>query len=334
MLVNNEIGTINPLAEIAGIAHQAGALVLCDAVQAYGRIAIPDCADLIAISAHKIHGPKGIGALWVRDGVTVEPLLYGGGQEQGLRSGTLARAMRWVRRGGGAGKERREAGAVHVAALWRCRARAVRRLDAQRRRTSALEGQSQSAQGRPRCRAADERVRDVCFSAGSACASGSGRPSHVLRAIGLSDAEAKSSIRLGFGRYTTLAEIESRSREHHSRRRCAGIGMVRVIFIANDGNRIEAEGEEGTSLLDCAQAAGMPLEGTCEGQMACSTCHVVVDPEWFARLKQASEDEEDMLDLAAAVERTSRLSCQIVLGPELDGLTVRVPPEHRDMQGR
>ena len=108
--------------------------------------------------------------------------------------------------------------------------------------------------------------------------------------------------------------------------------MVNVTFIAADGSRVEAEGEEGTSLLKCAQAAGMPLEGTCEGQMACSTCHVIVDPEWFARLAPASDDEEDMLDLAAAVERTSRLSCQIVLAPELDGLTVRIPRESRDAQ--
>jgi ferredoxin len=108
--------------------------------------------------------------------------------------------------------------------------------------------------------------------------------------------------------------------------------MVRVTFIAADGSCIEADGEQGTSLLECGQAAGMPLEGTCEGQMACSTCHVVIDPEWFDRLKPASEDEEDMLDLAAAVERTSRLSCQIVLAPELDGLTIRIPRESRDAQ--
>jgi ferredoxin len=108
--------------------------------------------------------------------------------------------------------------------------------------------------------------------------------------------------------------------------------MVKVTFIAADGTRTQAEGEEGTSLLECGQAAGMPLEGTCEGQMACSTCHVIVDPAWFTRLSAASEDEEDMLDLAAAVERTSRLSCQIVLTPELDGLTVRIPRESRDAQ--
>ncbi len=107
--------------------------------------------------------------------------------------------------------------------------------------------------------------------------------------------------------------------------------MVKVVFVTPKGDRVEAEGEPGLLLLDVAQAAGMPLEGTCEGQMACSTCHVVVAPEWFARLPPAIEDEEDMLDLAAAVQRTSRLSCQIVLSEALDGLEVTVPAESHDM---
>lgn len=77
----------------------------------------------------------------------------------------------------------------------------------------------------------------------------------------------------------------------------------------------------------------MPLEGTCEGQMACSTCHVIVAREWFGKLPEASEDEEDMLDLAADVQPTSRLSCQIHLTPDLDGLEVGIPSESRDMQG-
>ena len=108
--------------------------------------------------------------------------------------------------------------------------------------------------------------------------------------------------------------------------------MVRVRFIASDGEVTETEGAPGTALLDVAQAAGMPLEGTCEGQMACSTCHVVVAKEWFDKLPAAAEEEEDMLDLAAGVTRTSRLSCQIVLADDLDGLEVRIPAESRDMQ--
>jgi len=109
--------------------------------------------------------------------------------------------------------------------------------------------------------------------------------------------------------------------------------MVRVRFIDARGIVTETEAAEGLSLLEVGQAAGMPLEGTCEGQMACSTCHVVVSDDWFDRLKVSSEEEEDMLDLAAGVTRTSRLSCQIDLTPELDGLEVRIPPESRDMQG-
>lgn len=109
---------------------------------------------------------------------------------------------------------------------------------------------------------------------------------------------------------------------------------VRVRFVTAKGETVEAESEEGLPLLDVAQAAGMPLEGTCEGQMACSTCHVLVAPEWFERLPEASEEEEDMLDLAAGVQRTSRLSCQIVLSSELDGLEVRIPPESHDMSRR
>ena len=108
--------------------------------------------------------------------------------------------------------------------------------------------------------------------------------------------------------------------------------MIEVCFIAADGARTTAQAEPGISLLEVAQAAGLPLEGTCEGQMGCSTCHVIVTANWFARLTPASEDEEDMLDLAAGVARTSRLSCQIVIGPELDGLEVRIPGESRDMR--
>lgn len=107
---------------------------------------------------------------------------------------------------------------------------------------------------------------------------------------------------------------------------------VRVHFVTAQGEVVEAEGEEGLPLLEVAQAAGMPLEGTCEGQMACSTCHVLVARDWFGRLPEASEEEEDMLDLAAGVQRTSRLSCQIVLGEELDGLTVTIPAESHDMR--
>ena len=107
--------------------------------------------------------------------------------------------------------------------------------------------------------------------------------------------------------------------------------MVKVCFITAEGQRVAAEANPGAILLEVGQAAGMPLEGTCEGQMACSTCHVIVPNEWFARLPEPSADEEDMLDLAAGVTGTSRLSCQIALTEELDGIEVRIPDISRDM---
>ncbi|MEM1132048.1 MAG: cysteine desulfurase family protein [Pseudomonadota bacterium] len=208
MLVNNEIGTIQPVAELADMAHQAGALMLCDAVQGYGRVDIPDNVDLVTISAHKVHGPKGIGALWVRDGIELSPLLYGGGQEQEVRSGTLSPAL--CVGFGVAAKlvaERREDDAAHVT-----------RLAALAREQFAdwiINGSSEQRypgnlnirkEGLDVARLMSE-VRSVAFSAGSACASGSGRPSHVLSALGLPREQITSSIRLGFGRYTGDNEI-------------------------------------------------------------------------------------------------------------------------------
>lgn len=111
--------------------------------------------------------------------------------------------------------------------------------------------------------------------------------------------------------------------------------MIRVRFVSADGMEShEVEAAEGARLLEVAQNDGQPLEGTCEGQISCSTCHVIVAAEDFDRLPPASEEEEDMLDLAVGATRTSRLACQILLTADLDGLTVRMPPEHRDMQGR
>ena len=109
---------------------------------------------------------------------------------------------------------------------------------------------------------------------------------------------------------------------------------MKVRFIQRDGSVLAVDAPAGVSLLETAQAHGQPLEGTCEGQMACATCHVIVDAADFARLHPASAEEEDMLDLAYAATRTSRLSCQIMLTDAIDGLTVRIPGEARDMRGR
>jgi cysteine desulfurase len=209
MLVNNEIGTIQPIAELAAAAHAQGNLFLCDAVQAFGRMPIPDGPDMIAISAHKIHGPKGIGALWVRDGVALTPQMLGGGQEQGMRSGTLSPAL--CAGFGAAAKlaaERMDADATHVSALWDRAASAFADWTINGSTTQRYKGNLNIRRDGVDAARLISECRNIAFSAGSACASGSGRPSHVLRALGLTDAQAKSSIRLGFGRYTTAEEID------------------------------------------------------------------------------------------------------------------------------
>ena len=209
MQVNNEIGTIQPVEALARAAHEAGALFLCDAVQGAGKLLPPAEADLIALSAHKLYGPKGIGALWVRDGVELKPLIHGGGQEEGLRSGTLSPALC---AGFGAAAAlaviRIEDDATHVEQLWH-RARDI--LKSWKLNGSAIQrwhgNLSLSREGLDVARLMSD-LRDIAFSAGSACASGSGRPSHVLQAIGLDARTTKSSVRLGFGRYTTFRELE------------------------------------------------------------------------------------------------------------------------------
>jgi len=209
MMVNNEIGVTKPISEIARMAHEVGATMLCDAVQAFGRLGIGDGPDLIAVSAHKIHGPKGVGALWMRKGKEPAPFIHGGGQEQGLRSGTMSPAL-CVGFGAAAklAEERLTRDYDHVQKLWKAAIHAL--------------GPGWIINGCTECRyhgnlnirregvdaarlIAD--LRDIAFSLGSACASGSGRPSHVLRALGLDYREARSSIRLGFGRYTTQQEL-------------------------------------------------------------------------------------------------------------------------------
>lgn len=209
MQVNNEIGTIQPVAEIARAAKAGGALFLCDAVQAAGRMPVA-MADCIAISAHKLHGPKGIGALWFRDGIELAPLITGGGQEKGLRSGTLSPAL--CAGFGAAAKlavERTEPDGQHVEALW---TRALELFDGwtiNGSPTARWHGNLNLRRtGLDVARLMSE-VRDVAFSAGSACASGSGKPSRVLQAIGLNDKDVKTSIRLGFGRYTGMQDLES-----------------------------------------------------------------------------------------------------------------------------
>ena len=209
MLVNNEIGVIQPVATLAAMAHRVGALIFCDAVQGFGRVDLPlEACDLIAITAHKVHGPKGIGALWLRDGLDWPVLIHGGGQQQGLRSGTLS-PMLCAGFGAAAAlmEQRRDTDSIHINTLssladnlfkdWALNGDAFQRYPGNR---------NLHRDGVDSSRLISD-VRDVAFSAGSACASGSGRASHVLRALGLSESEARASIRLGFGRYTTQEEL-------------------------------------------------------------------------------------------------------------------------------
>lgn len=209
MQANNEIGVTQPLDQWAARAQDNGALLLVDGVQAYGKMPLAE-ADMIAVSAHKFHGPKGVGALWVRDGVEITEVQTGGGQEYGLRSGTLSPAL--IAGFGAAAalaQSRMEEDAAHVEALWD-RARDL--FDGW-----TLNGSAQHRwRGNMNIRKDGLDVarlmsdcRNVLFSAGSACASGSGRPSHVLKAIGLADKQAKSSIRLGWGRYTSMEQLET-----------------------------------------------------------------------------------------------------------------------------
>ena len=107
--------------------------------------------------------------------------------------------------------------------------------------------------------------------------------------------------------------------------------MPKMTFIDRQGAAHEVEAPVGLSLLEIAHRHGIDIEGACEGSLACSTCHVIVDPEWYELLKEASEDEEDMLDLAFGLTKTSRLGCQIVMTEELDGLTVTLPKATRNL---
>lgn len=218
MMVNNEIGTVQDMAAISRIVRDVGAVLHSDCAQAFGKIAIDVGAlgiDLLSLSGHKIYGPKGVGALWMRGDLAVKPgpLLHGGGQEQGLRSGTQAPALV-----AGLGRAADIAGAERAQETDRLAKMRTRFLD---RVMEALPDTQMNGSIEHRVPGnlnlcfpgarADlllSGLRSVAVSSGSACASGSGRTSHVLRAIGLSDDAAKSSLRIGFGRFTKDEEMD------------------------------------------------------------------------------------------------------------------------------
>jgi cysteine desulfurase len=209
MQVNNEIGVIQPMAELLAIAGAGGVPVVSDSVQGFGKLTTPQ-ADMVAITAHKIHGPKGVGALWLRDGMDLPPLMHGGGQEEGMRPGTLS-PMLCAGFGVAAqiAIESRADDLAHVEALWD---RAVDLFaDWQINGSTQQRYHGNLNIRRDGLDAARlvSHLRTVALSLGSACASGTGRPSHVLKAIGLSDVDARGSLRMGFGRYTTIEELEA-----------------------------------------------------------------------------------------------------------------------------
>ena len=217
--VNNETGFIQPVEEIAEISHRAGALYHCDAAQALGKVPIdvtaPHAPDLLSVTAHKIHGPTGCGALYVRDLSLVRPLVGGGDQEQGLRGGTenLIGAVGF----GAAAAERMQALTAVTALLASCRdtfehavlaAEPGVQVNGDRRHrvgnTSNLR--FPDIDGTMLVAALDDR--GLCCSQSSACTTARPTPSHVLTAMGLSEAEAYASLRFSFGIFNNLEEAE------------------------------------------------------------------------------------------------------------------------------
>lgn len=215
MAVNNEIGVVQPLAEIAGAARAVGALVHCDAAQAYGKLPldmVEGGIDLMSVSGHKIYGPKGVGALVVQPGIAIEPQMRGGGQEaNGLRSGTLPTPLVvGLGKAAEVAAARMDADADHAAALWDTMLGALEgdfvingSVDARWKgnlnlRFGDLDGDRLIAD-----------MRGLSVSSGAACASATGKHSHVLEAMGLSRRDAKASLRIGWGRFTTSAEVQA-----------------------------------------------------------------------------------------------------------------------------
>ena len=253
----------------------------------------------------------------MRKGKEPAPLIHGGGQEQGLRSGTLSPAL--CVGFGAAAKLADERARATMIMLRSCggRGRGARAgLGHQRQRRASLSQAISTSAAKALMRHGLSPICATSLSRSeSACASGSGRPSHVLRALGLDYREARSSIRLGFGRYTSRGAGRCLRPDRSAARRAGEARRVTLVrFLPGGRNTRQGSGSgAGQRLLDVAWAAREPLEGACEGVMACSTCHVIVDAEDFAKLPAASEEEEDLLDLAAHATRTSRLACQIML---------------------
>jgi len=216
MAANNEIGVVQPLAEIGAIAHAAGALFHVDAAQAVGKIPIDVNAmniDLLSLTGHKMYGPKGCGALFVRKRTELAPLIVGGGQERGLRSGTLN--VPGIVGLGKACAISRVDMAAESARLARLRDRLLAGLQARLDRVTVNGSLQHRLPHNLHVTFADVdhaslvlAIGDIAVSSGSACGSASAEPSHVLRAIGADASENSASIRFGLGRFTTEDDVD------------------------------------------------------------------------------------------------------------------------------
>jgi cysteine desulfurase len=218
MLANNEVGTLQPVAEIGRIARERGVTLHTDAVQAAGKVAVNVEAlgvDLLSLSAHKLYGPKGVGALYVRKGTQLEPLMYGGHHERDRRPGT-ENVPGIVGLGAAAGlaKQNFDRDAPRIAAMRdRLQAGILGRIegvsvngDATHRQPNTLNVSFEGVKGESLVMALD--LEGVACSTGAACSSGSTEPSHVLTAMGLSKVEARGSLRLSLGRYNTEGDVD------------------------------------------------------------------------------------------------------------------------------
>ena len=240
MAANNELGTLQPLEEIGRLVAASGVIWHCDAAQAAGKVPVDIAGlpvDLLSISAHKLYGPKGQGALFVRrrrPPLRLTPLIDGGGQERGLRSGTLnVPGIVGLGEACRLGAEEMVDDAARIGGL---------RDDLESRLLEGLAGQVRR-NGNPRGRLPGAlsvsftgihgsdlllALRDLAVSAGSACSSGSGEPSHVLKAIGCDDATAAATLRFGIGRFNTAGDIDYAARRTvHEARRLAAPSLAR-----------------------------------------------------------------------------------------------------------
>jgi cysteine desulfurase len=216
MHANNELGTLQPVAEIARIAREAGVLMHSDGVQAAGRIPVDVRAlgvDLYSISGHKMYAPKGIGALYVRKGVKLAPLLYGGHHERDLRAGTenvpgavaLGRAAAWARENPATGlaalRDRLERGILERVPDTAVNGAGAPRIpNTTNIRFDGIDGEAMAI-------ALD--LRGFAVSSGAACSSGAVEPSHVLTAIGLTKEQARSSLRFSLGRQNDESQVDA-----------------------------------------------------------------------------------------------------------------------------